>query len=108
MQLKDKLGFGYIRERTDNMVEYVISSIDAVEKLLLLLKPYIIIKQPVLVKTLQIIVKKRDISNVSDFLFLCDLVDQTAKLTYGKNSSIDLVYVKTMLKNKFPVETLLE
>lgn len=106
MQLKNKLGFGIIRERKDNMIEYVISSIDAVEKLLILFKPFIIIKQNILIKTLEIISKKRNILDINDFLSLCLLIDEVSNLTYGKNRTIDSQYVKLKLKDKFPVETL--
>ena len=106
MQLKDKLGFGIIRKKNNNIVEYSIISIDAVEKLLILLRPYIVVKQNILLKTLEIIIKKRKILNAQDFLFLCQLVDETDAHTYGKNSTITVEYVKLKIKNNFPVETL--
>lgn len=106
MQWKDRLGFGIIRERKDDIVEYAISSIDAVEQLLLLLKPFIIIKHNVLIKTLDIIEKKRKIQNLTDFLTLCSLVDEVGKLTYGKNRTVTSEYVKLKLKDNIPVETL--
>lgn len=107
MQWKNKLGFGIIRERKDDIIEYTISSIDAVENLLLLLKPFIIIKHNVLLKTLDIIAKKRKIHDINDFLDLCSLVDEVGNLTYGKKRTITTEYVKLKLKsNNIPVETL--
>lgn len=108
MQMHNLLGFGVIRERNDNMVEYVITSIDAVEKFLLLLKPYIIIKKNILIKVLKIIKLKRSVNNVNDFIKICELVDSTLDDTDGKNRIINSLYVKAKLKDKFPVETLLK
>lgn len=106
MQLKDKLGYGTIRERKDGIVEYAIVSIDAVEKFLHLLKPYLIIKRNILLKTLDLVSKKRKVENINDFLSLCSLVDEIGLLTFGKLRTINTEYVKSKLKNNFPVETL--
>ena len=106
MQMHDLLGFGILRERNDGMMEYVISSFAAVEKLLFLLKPFVILKKNILIKCLEILQLKKNVKNVDDFLKLCYLVDLTVVENYSKRRTINFTYVKSKLKNKFPLETL--
>lgn len=106
MQMRNLLGFGILRERNDGMMEYVISSFVAVEKLLFLLKPFVILKKNILIKCLEILQLKKNVKNVDDFLKLCYLVDLTVVENYSKKRTINFTYIKSKLKNKFPLETL--
>src|SRR5690349_18409237 len=101
MQLKELLGYGLIRERNDNMCEYVISSFSAVEHLLTLLKTFIKLKSNILIKALEIINLKKQVSNLDDFLGLCQLVDNTAEDIFGKKRSINFMYVKSKISKNY-------
>ena len=72
LKLKKILKHGYIRIRKDEMSEYVISSTNAVEQVLLAIKE-------------SVIIKKRNINSPEKFIEVCKLVDKLAKLNYSKN-----------------------
>lgn len=101
--LKKLLGFGYIRDRKDGMLEYVITGIKPVQNLILLLKPYLKLKLSLAKLVLKIIENLENVKTEADFLEVCRLVDETAKYTYSKKRIITSVFVEEFLK--LPVET---
>jgi hypothetical protein len=108
IELKKLLGYGLILQRDNRYVEYVIAGADAVENLLLLIRPYVTIylHKPVLLKILDIIKRKRKILNKMDFWDLCISVDEVCYLTFGKRQRINAAYVNANWKDKIPLETL--
>lgn len=85
LKLKSMLSYGYIRDRKDNMTEYVITGASPVFEILVLLKPFLLLKLDICNKIFEIIEKKKTIRNEEDFRNLCLLVDSTSKLNYSKN-----------------------
>lgn len=103
--LKEKLGdIGYLRTRTDNMMEYTIASTSDVKKVLLVILPYLRIKKTLGQLTLSIIEKKSQVKTRNDFLEVCKMVDKAVFYTDSKKRRITSKIVKDSWKP--PVETL--
>lgn len=85
LKLKNLLHYGFIRDRNDNMSEYVITGSNSIFEILTLLKPFLILKLDICNKIFEIIERKKSISNEIEFKELCKLVDSTALLNYSKN-----------------------
>lgn len=79
------LSYGYVRDRNDNMSEYVITGSVAVFNVLTLLRPFLILKAAISDKILEIIEKKKVVNSEEDFRIVCSLVDSTELLNYSKN-----------------------
>ena len=88
LKLKKILKHGYIRIRKDEISEYVITSSNAVEQVLLVIKESVMIKKRNVKLGLQIIKEKRNINSPEKFIEVCRLVDKLAKLNHSKNRKI--------------------
>ncbi len=78
------IGSGYIRERKDGILEYIINRIDEVKEFLKVIYPYTILKKKQIKLMLQIIESKKKIKNESDFKTLLELIDSYRELNYSK------------------------
>ncbi len=105
--LKDKLIFGYIRQRNDGMVEYTIVGLKEVDKILQLLYPYLRLKKILAGKVLQLIQTHPKKMTAEELIRMSKLVDETAMFTYSKKRTNTGAVIKDFLKdaNLFPVET---
>jgi hypothetical protein len=97
--LKAKLNVGYTRLRSDFMGEYVITGLNDVERIIILLLPYLKIKKEVGNLVLKAISLKRDVKNKEDFLILCDLIDRISTLTDGKIKRLNKEVVEKFLSS---------
>lgn len=98
--LKDKLKYGTIRDRNDNMSEYCIVSAEPVKIILLTLQGHIRLKNNLLKLVLKIIEDKRNIKSIDDFIEVCKLVDKTKFMTLSKKRTITSETVIADLKDK--------
>lgn len=78
------LGIGYLRNRNDGIVEYIIGDVASIKALLSTILPYLVLKKRQANIMLAILRQKKRIKNGLDFLKLCQLVDQFQKLNYSK------------------------
>jgi len=115
-EIKERLIYGYIRERKDSMVEYTIVGLEPVESALTLLYPYLKLKKKQAQLALEIIgriSKKVRASNKEkiDAKLLMELsseVDKFALLNYSKRRTNTSEKVKEFLESHNllnPVET---
>ena len=90
---KDKINFeklcsqidlGYMRERKDGILEYIIGRTDSIKKFIGLVKPYLILKEKQADLLLKILKEKENVKNESDFRKLLDLIDLFRELNYSK------------------------
>jgi len=103
--LKNKLGnLGYLRNRTDNMCEYTITSLNDVSLVLTMLLPYLRIKKNLGKLALSIIERNQKVKTKNDFLEVCKLVDKAVFYTDSKKRTITSQIVEDSWKP--PVETL--
>lgn len=109
IKLNKLLDCGTLRQRPDNMSEYTIVGVSNVEKILFLLKPYILLKQPQTKLLLELIKQMPKVKNDPlTFLKLCEQVDRFILLNDCKKRQITAKTVRSDLElttDLFPVET---
>ena len=79
-----KIGFGYMRERKDGILEYTIARKDNIIFLLNILRPYLVLKRKQADLMIKILEKKEKVSNYEDFKRLMKLVERYRDLNYSK------------------------
>ena len=82
--LKNIFGVGYIRKRKTGISDYTIVDSKEVKKILLLLKPYVILKK----KQVELGLEIFDELEKDNFLEACKLVDKFKELNYSKKRKI--------------------
>ena len=92
---------GYIRHREEGMSDYSIVDPKEVEKILISLQPYVVVKNKQLKLGLKILQKLKKYKSPKGFLEICKLVDKFSKLNYSKKRTITSKVVKDyFIKNK--------
>jgi len=96
--LKNLLKLGYLRNRKDGMTEYTIVGLKPVQKVLELLKPYIILKKEhvKLAKRINGLLKGK--FNLRKFIKASELVDRFQILNYSKKRTNTSKGLKEYLK----------
>jgi hypothetical protein len=94
---------GYVRERNDGMLELTIKASDDIKNLLILIRPFLIIKKPQADLVIEIIDLLKDIKTDHEFLEVCKLMDKFMIL----NDSKKRINTYEIVKNSLfpPVET---
>ena len=104
LKLKRMFGVGRIHDRKDGMSVYTIVEKRAVEKLLILLSPHLIMKKSLSRLILRIIEKNRNVATDAEFLEVCEMVDKTAELTDSKKREITSQTVRDYLISRAQTE----
>ncbi len=78
------MDFGYLRKRKDGILEYTIGRTEDIIELLVMIKPYLILKKRQADLMLEILKKKKSVKNRTDFQALMDLIDKFRDLNYSK------------------------
>ncbi len=78
------MGIGYIRERNDGILEYVINRQAEIQTFLKAIYPYLVIKREQTELMLKILEKKKMVKSQKEFNQLAQLVDQFRNLNYSK------------------------
>jgi intein-encoded DNA endonuclease-like protein len=108
--LKERLGKGYVRTRSDGMSEYTIVGLDEVKYVLTLLVPFLHLKKTLAIKVLELIGShptQRQMTS-DKLVELSKLVDETARFNYSKKRTITSINVISFLndnQHNIPVET---
>jgi len=89
-KLCSRIGLGYMRERNDGILEYIIGKADSIKKFIALVKPFLFLKRKQADLLLRILKAKEIIKNKLDFRKLLDLVDSFRELNYSKKRKIRL------------------
>ena len=98
--LKRNFKSGYIRNRKTGISDYTIVDPKEVEKVILLLQPYVKLKKKQVALGLKILHKLKSTKSKKEFLEICKLVDKFGKLNYSKKRTITYKVVKDCFKNK--------
>ncbi|RTZ71551.1 MAG: hypothetical protein DSY99_05090 [Candidatus Neomarinimicrobiota bacterium] len=98
--LKRIIKKGYIRERKDGMLEYIIGDQESIITLLSYLRPYLKLKTKQANLIIEIIKMKKSIKSVNDFLGIVRKVDLFKKLNYSKRRKYNYSFVRGYLKKK--------
>ena len=98
--LKNLIGRGYIRERKDGIVEYIIGDVKSIRILLESIEPYLKLKKRqanLMLKTLRM---KEKVKSAKDFVKLSEEIDKFQKLNYSKKRIQNSLEVKKVLKKE--------
>ncbi len=96
--LKNMIGKGYLRERNDGIIEYIIGDMESMKELLQKLLPYIRLKRMQARLMLEIIRRKSKIKNAKEFVKLAERIDLFQKINYSKKRTQNSIEVKKVLK----------
>ena len=100
IKLKRLIGVGYIRERNDGIVEYIIGDIESLEKITKAILPYLILKKRQAELLLRVLWRKRNVKTAKDFFQLTKTIDMFEELNYSKKRIYNSKRVKTVLKRE--------
>jgi hypothetical protein len=91
---------GYIRDRKDGIVEWIIGDVKSIQIMMTNLTPFLRLKRKQAKLMLDILKRKKRVKNVHDFLKLVKLIDRFEELNYSKKRKIDLSEVSKVLVKK--------
>ena len=100
--LKEKIGYGYIRDRNDGVSDYTIVGYDKVKEVLKMVKPYVVFKAVHVVRALGLLSAIRDTFKPTpeQLIKLAKLVDSYAILNYSKKKTNNATKVEEFLNRK--------
>ena len=75
---------GYIRERKDGILEYIINKKEAIKLFLKIIKPFVVLKNKQVELMIRILDQKEKIKDKKDFNSLAKLIDKFRELNYSK------------------------
>lgn len=85
------IGSGYLRERNDGMLEYVLQRQLIIQEFLSDIVPYLLLKRGQADLMLKILEKKSQVKCKEDFIVLMGLIDQFRELNYSKKRKIHVL-----------------
>lgn len=98
--LKKTIDRGYLRERNDGIVEYIIGDMESMKELLKNLLPYLRLKRKQAELMIEIIEKKKKVRSAKEFISLAERIDLFQKMNYSKNRIQNSAEVKKVLKKE--------
>ena len=98
--LKQEVGDGYIRERKDGMLEYIVGNQESIIELLNCLMPYLRLKTKQARLLLEILKLKEEIRSGEDFLKVVKKIDLFKNLNYSKRRKNNYSLVKKVLQKE--------
>jgi hypothetical protein len=106
--LKQQLSSGYIRRRKTGISDYTIVESKEVQRILRLLQPYVRLKVEHVRLGLEILEKLPHVSDATELMTLCRLVDRFQSINYSKKRTVTSNVVEEYLRSHgylAPVET---
>ena len=91
---------GYLRQRKDNIVEYIIGDEKSIVDFLELIEPFLILKKKQAKLMLKIIKNKKKVKSGNDFLRLAKEIDKFRELNYSKKRINTSREVEKVLKKE--------
>ena len=82
------IGYGYIRERNDGILEYIIGKNLDIKEFLSWIRPFLILKKRQADLMLKILNVKESIKSEKDFRVLMKLIDNFRELNYSKRRKV--------------------
>ena len=98
--LKNLIGRGYIRERNDGIIEFVIGDMNSMKELLENLMPYLKLKQRQAKLMLEVLAVKEKVKTGKDFLKLAKKIDGFQKINYSKKRIQNSLEVEKVLRKE--------
>ena len=78
------VGSGYIRERSDGVIEYIIGKTDAIKEFLIAVEPHSVLKREQIKLMLEILEYRQTIKSEREFKKLMKMIDRFGELNYSK------------------------
>jgi len=78
------IDLGYIRQRKDGILEYIINRREAIQGLLKMIKPHLLLKKQQAELMLRILRKKKSVKDKKDFMELAKMIERFRELNYSK------------------------
>ena len=91
---------GYLRDRNDGIVEYIVGDQQSILWLIKELLPYLKLKQKQAQLMRETLLLKNKVKNGGDFLRLSKRIDEFQKLNYSKKRTQNSLLVKETLKRE--------
>jgi intein-encoded DNA endonuclease-like protein len=98
--LKKVTGKGYLRERNDGIVEYIIGDVKSLKELIRNLLPYLRLKQKQAKLMLEILREKEKVKTSREFLKLAERIDLFQQINYSKKRIQNSSKVKKVLEDE--------
>ena len=100
--LREKIGYGYIRDRNDGVSDYTIVGYDKVEEVLKMVKPYVVFKAVHVERALELLgaIRENLKPTPEQLMKLAKLVDSYAILNYSKKKTNNAAKVEEFLNRK--------
>jgi intein-encoded DNA endonuclease-like protein len=94
-----KLALGYLRKRKDGLTELIIGDKKSIEKLLVNILPFLILKNGQAQLMLDILEEMKSVDTAQSFLEISKKIDGFKKLNYSKRRTVNARVVSNYLKN---------
>ena len=98
--LQKTISRGYVRERNDGIIEYIIGDVESLKELIKGLLPYLRLKQKQAKLMLEVLEMKAKIKSAEDFLKLAKKIDLFQRLNYSKKRIQNSIKVEKVLKKE--------
>ena len=100
--IKEEIGFGYIRDRNDGVSDYTIVGYGNVEKVLKIVEPYVVFKRKHVQEALRLLklLQENPKPTPEKFLQLAGIVDSFATLNYSKKKTNNASKLRDFLNSK--------
>ena len=95
--LKSRLQLGYLRRRGE-MADYTVVGHSGVERVLCLIRPYVVVKQAQVERGLELLKAAKQIRSAGDLIKVAAQVDEFSRLNYSKRRTITAVLVAETLR----------
>jgi len=98
--LRKKIGKGYLRERNDGIVEYIIGDVKSLRELIKDLLPHLRLKKKQAKLMLEVLRAKEKIKTPKEFLNLAKKIDLFQQINYSKKRIQNSARVKKVLEKE--------
>ena len=85
------IGIGYLRERNDGILEYVLQKQHAIQEFLSDIAPYLLMKKEQADLMLKILEKKSEVRCKEDFIVLAEMIEKFRDLNYSKKRKFHML-----------------
>ena len=98
--LEKTIGRGYLRERNDGIIEYIIGDIGSLKELIKNLLPYLRLKQKQARLMLEVLERKEKVKTPKEFIALAKKIDIFQQINYSKKRIQNSLKVEKVLKEE--------
>jgi len=98
--LEKTIGRGYLRERNDGIIEYIIGDVESLKELIKNLLPYLRLKQKQARLMLEVLERKEKVKTPKEFIALAKKIDIFQQINYSKKRIQNSLKVEKVLEEE--------